>query len=262
MVLNDVFDVRQDRQQRPERPIPAGRIRLTTARQFGFALVFGGFICGWAAGYLPAASGQWAWRSGAVVTALTVLILAYNGILKRTPLGPLAMGACRLLNVLLGMSVAAPLTDGGNLLGFEASQWAVAGGIGLYITGVTWFARHEAEISNRISLSMATATMVGGIALLGLVHRLLAATGAVHLVLLEPYWWLLLGMLAFTILRRCSMAISDPVPLQVRYAVRHAIWSLIMLDAAVVLLVRDLYALAIVALLIPTAILGKWVAST
>ena len=37
-------------------------------------------------------------------------ILLYDAWLKRTPLGPLAMGACRMLNVLLGMSaVDAPL---------------------------------------------------------------------------------------------------------------------------------------------------------
>jgi 4-hydroxybenzoate polyprenyltransferase len=262
MVLNDVFDVERDRRERPERPIPAGRIGLTTARQLGCGLLIAGLVAGWAAGYLPFAESGLPWRSGAVATLLVVMILAYNGLLKQTPLGPLAMGSCRLLNVLLGMSAAAPCTDGWNLAGFGAAQLTAAAGIGIYITGVAWLARNEAATSHRAHLSLATATMMAGVATLGLVHRLLIEHQGARLLLLEPYWWMLLGMLAITILRRCSIAISDPEPRQVRLAVRHALWSLIMLDAALVLLVRDLYALAIVALLIPTAILGKWIAST
>ena len=46
-------------------------------------------------------------------------------------------------------------------------------------------------------------------------------------------------------------------------AVKNAIWSLIMLDAAVVLLVSGpVAALCIVALLIPTMFLGRWIAAT
>jgi 4-hydroxybenzoate polyprenyltransferase len=262
MVLNDVFDVERDRRERPERPIPAGRIDLATARQLGWGLLIAGLALGWAAGYLPGAASELAWRSGAVATALFVMILAYNAMLKQTPLGPLAMGACRLFNVLLGMSAAAPFAEGWNLAGFNAPQLVAAAGIGLYITGVAWLARDEATISDRVRLSLATAAIMAGVAALGPVHRLLVEHQGARLLLLEPYWWMLLGMLAITILRRCSIAISNPEPQQVRYAVRHALWSLIMLDAALVLLVRDLYALAIVALLIPTAILGRWVAST
>ncbi len=32
MVLNDVFDLETDRHERPDRPLPSGRIPLTTAR--------------------------------------------------------------------------------------------------------------------------------------------------------------------------------------------------------------------------------------
>jgi 4-hydroxybenzoate polyprenyltransferase len=262
MVLNDVFDVQRDGRERPERPIPSGRIRLATARKLGFGLLLGGLVAGWVSGYLPGSVSGWGWRSGAVATVLVVLILAYNTVLKQTPLGPPAMGSCRLLNVLLGMSAGAPLIEGWNVIGFGAPQLTAAAGIGLYVTGITWFARSEATTSSRGALALASGTMIAGIATLGMVHRLLVQHQGVRLVLLEPYWWMLLGMLAVPILRRCSIAITDPAPQQVQLAVRHALWSLIMLDAALVLLLHDLYALGIVALLIPTAILGKWVAST
>jgi hypothetical protein len=85
---------------------------------------------------------------------------------------------------------------------------------------------------------------------------------ALPLRLDELMWFVLLGLLTVTILRRCGTAIVDPDPWSVQAAVRHSIWTLIFLDAAVVLLVRDLYALTILVLLIPTMLLGKWYAST
>ena len=65
---------------------------------------------------------------------LALLIYAYDCILKRTP-GPLAMGGCRFLNVLLGMS-ASPQP-------WTAANYLVAAGIGIYIVGITWFAAEK-----------------------------------------------------------------------------------------------------------------------
>ena len=42
MVLNDVFDIDDDRRERPQRPLPAGRISLRTARILGSDAVAGG----------------------------------------------------------------------------------------------------------------------------------------------------------------------------------------------------------------------------
>ena len=36
VALNDVYDVDIDRQERPERPIPSGRISLAAARRLGW----------------------------------------------------------------------------------------------------------------------------------------------------------------------------------------------------------------------------------
>ncbi len=124
VVLNDVADVEVDRQGRPERPIPSGRIALATARRAGWLLLIAGtaipWIVAWRAGQV---------RPGLVGTLLAAAIVLYDLGLKRTPLGPLAMGGCRMLNVLLGMSlVAGPL---------HGEHFLVAGGIGLYIVGVS-----------------------------------------------------------------------------------------------------------------------------
>src|SRR5262249_39181553 len=65
-----------------------------------------------------------------VATILAGCVLAYDAGLKRTALGPEVMGACRALNVLLGMSQAPGL--GGPV------AWLVAGSMGVFVAGVTW----------------------------------------------------------------------------------------------------------------------------
>ena len=83
-------------------------------------------------------------------------------------------------------------------------------------------------------------------------------------MLLEPqYYWVLLGLLTATVLRRCATAVFDPQPQHVQLAVKHSILSLIWLDAATVWYTAgSTPALAIAALLIPALLLGRWVYST
>ena len=82
------------------------------------------------------------------------MVLLYDAWLKRTPVGPVAMAACRFLNVILGLTVIpeAALTDG--------MRAQVAGVVGVYIIGVTWFARTEATTSQRRQL-LAAAVVIG-----------------------------------------------------------------------------------------------------
>ncbi|MCO6457924.1 MAG: UbiA family prenyltransferase, partial [Pirellulaceae bacterium] len=46
MVLNDVFDIEVDRRERPERPLPSGRIPLGRARWLGLGMLGGGVLAG------------------------------------------------------------------------------------------------------------------------------------------------------------------------------------------------------------------------
>jgi 4-hydroxybenzoate polyprenyltransferase len=262
MVLNDVCDLRQDQQQRPSRPLPSGRIDWHQARRVGYGLLLCGVILGWLAGWMPGSAAALPWRGGVIATLLALLVVLYDGVLKRTPGGPWAMGGCRLLNVLLGMSLSTRVVADPVVLGYDVAQLYAAGGIGLYITGVTWFARSEASVSRRGQLAAATFAMACGIAVLGLIYRALPPD-APRTLADEATWFLLLGLLAFTILRRCSAAVSDPQPPRVQLAVKNAIWSLIMLDAAVALLVAPpAWSLVIVALLIPTMLLGRHFSAT
>ena len=256
MVLNDVFDLKVDTEERPERPLPSGRIAPGLARLLGFELLLVGTALGWTASYLLDE-----WRAGGVATALAVMVLLYDVVLKKTPLAPAAMGGCRMLNVLLGMSLATvPL---------ERPHYVIAAGVGIYIAGVTWFARTEARRSHRGHLGVAALVMALGIFGLASLPHWAAGTSLELFPNILPRWYWLMSLLGAMILWRCGRAVADPTPRLVQQAVKHSILSLIMLDAATCVAVRgfgteggQLAPVAILALLVPTIVLGRWVYST
>lgn len=257
MVLNDVFDIEVDRKERPFRPLPSGKISLGVARAFGFTLLGLGIACGWLVGFADAEGIANPWRSGAIATALAACVLLYDGGLKATPLGPLAMGLCRFLNVLLGMSAAPQLLDTG-LFGFSTAEYLAAAGIGIYIVGITVMARREAAASSSFVLFAAIVIMTCGAVVLGASVSFLKQPEAA-----KNIYWILLGLLMVTVLRRSLTAAFSPTPERVQAAVKHGILSLIWLDAATALAVASpMHALAIAALLIPALLLGRWVYST
>src|SRR5262245_51115849 len=241
MVLNDVFDFEVDSRERPFRPLPSGQIGLPAARAAGFALLGFGVLAGWAAGYLPPAAAL-PWRSGLVATLLAAAVLLYDSTLKVTPLGPLGMGACRLLNVLLGMSTSS-LLHGAVVVGYSPSELLAAAGIGIYIVGITWFARSEATRSRSAPLWAALVVMALGVTVLGM-----SAGGFWRHAVQTEHYWILLGLLMVTVVRRCAVAALDPTPEKVQAAVKHSILSLILLDAATAAAIAGpVYGLAIAA---------------
>lgn len=256
MVLNDVFDFGIDSKERPFRPLPSGQISIRSAGALGFSLLAIGIVLGWLAGLLPGAFAELPRRSGIIASALATCVVAYDAFLKKTPMGPIGMGACRLLNVLLGMSVG-PAAMGTIVLGYGRGELLAAAGIGTYVVGVTWFARSEASVSRTVVLLSAMAIMAVGVGLLG--------GSALYLPLQfdRQLFWVLLALLMVTVLRRCGVAAVDPVPERVQAAVKHSILSLIWLDAATTLAVAGPAAgVAVAALLIPALLLGRWVYST
>lgn len=251
MVLNDVFDVEIDRRERPIRPLPSGRVSLPAARYLGAILLALGVSAGITAALLAGI-----WWPAAVSIVLACLVVVYDGALKRTPLGPPAMGSCRALNVLLGMS-AAPMV-------WTASNWLVASGIGVYIAGVTWFSRGEAATSCRAALTGALLTMLAGMTLLWWLPRVAPADALSPLLLRRPENWTILWLLlALVIGWRAVRAIVDPRSATVQATVKTGILSLIVLDAVIVFAVRGLApSIAVLLLLVPAFAVGWWVYST
>ena len=255
MALNDVFDAAIDRAQRPARPIPSGRVPLALALQIGGVMLGAGLALGWAVSAI-----EWQPRSGLVATALAAAVLGYDRILKRTVIAPAVMGSCRFLNVLLGASAGS--------VAWHSLHWVVAVGIGVYITGVTWFARTEAQESRRLHLAAATCVMALGLALLACFPAL--ANRALDPVSFPNYaidigtrWYVLWGVLGAMILWRCLAAVANPSPRRVQMAVKESILSLIILDAVACFAARGIgWSILILLLLIPTMFLGRWIYST
>ena len=248
MVFNDVFDRQVDLLERPKRPIPSGRVPLRGAIALGTVFVVVGVA-------LSAFVGR---TSLIVAGVLTLAIFLYDGLLKSTIVGPLVMGLCRFFNVLLGAS-ALPLGELTTHALWSMPQVGVAAGLGVYIVGVTWFARNEAGESGRWQLFGALLTVnFGLVALIALV---------IHWR--DPYGrsWnaaLALASVGLIINRRLLQAISDPVPKKVQLAVRIMLLSLVMLDASLIFFFQadKIFAVFVVCLLIPATFLGKRLAIT
>lgn len=249
MVLNDVYDVEIDREERPHRPLPSGQIPLDRARWLGYGLLVLGLVASGVASWLAMD-----YRPTATAAALSFLVVLYDRWLKHMFVGSVAMGSCRALNVLLGMSTSA-LTLG-------PVHWLLAAAFGVYIVGVTVFAKQEAEESGRARLILGIGIMLAGIALLAGVPTLLDQAAFVWRRV-GAGWYVLVGFLGFMIVRRAAYAVYDPSPPYVQAAVRHCLLSYVMLSAAACLTAREMFfGIVILALLVPTLLLGKLISST
>jgi 4-hydroxybenzoate polyprenyltransferase len=248
IVLNDVFDAPIDARHRLGRPIPSGRISRKVAAVAGAAMLAIGVLVAW---ILSFAANDW--RPGAVATLLAACIVLYDGALKRTWAAPLLMGECRTLNVLLGMSLL--------IIPWGKPERLIAIGIGIYIVGVTVFARTDAFTSSRVRLSAGLFVLVAGMALLAAVPQL--TLDRPHLNISLTGWYFLWAALALIIARRCAMAVVDPSPERVQRAVRHCVHSIIALDAAVCVGYASPYwGFVVLSLLFPTLLLTMWLDAT
>jgi 4-hydroxybenzoate polyprenyltransferase len=247
MVWNDFFDVEQDKRERPFRPLPSGRVSRRSAALLGTALILGGLGSAALAGWFNAAA---PWTAFFVSGLLVGAILIYDAWLKRTWLGPLAMGSCRLLNVILGLTVAEE-----TILHWP-TRFYIAGVVGLYIVGVTWFARTEARTSKKSQLAGAAGVMAAAL-LLALPTPLWTAGETTSVVF--PY---LLVALGFLIGIPAAQAIAEPKPVCVYTAVKRALLGLVVLDAVLATALSGTPGLVILILLLPVMYLGRWIYST
>jgi 4-hydroxybenzoate polyprenyltransferase len=248
MILNDVFDFEVDRVERPSRPLPSGRV----SRRLASVLGFGFLILGLALAALAEMTSLF------VAIALAACVLGYDGGLKRTLLGPEVMGACRSLNLLLGMSLAPGL--GG------PAGWMAAFAFGLFVVGVTWISRDEATAAAGQTRGVLAGMVLQNLALFLL---LIAAWvtpwetgpipenigGAVGLVVL---------LAAGRIINRADLrALREPSPASLQAAVKTGVLSLVWLDVMLVAMIRGpVLALVVAALWVPAFLLGKWLYST
>jgi 4-hydroxybenzoate polyprenyltransferase len=232
VVMNDYVDRTLDAVERPERPIPSGAVSAAAARRLGLFLLAAGVT-------LSAFVGQ-----TSLVTAggLALAILLYDELSKRHAFaGPLNMGACRGLNLMLGMTIA-------------PGALAEHAGLGLlplaYIAGVTVLSRGEVAGGKRPVALLAFA----------LVGSVIGAAGWISLHGGKSLqWWapFLVLVMAYRVLPPYWAAWQAPDPVRIRAAVRRGVLSLALLDAVIAAAYADIMvSLAVLA----TAFLAGWLA--
>ncbi len=152
MALNDYADRDLDAVERPERPIPSGRVLPRQALALAAGLTAAGV------GTAAAAGGRRALR---VAVPLAATVWAYDLVIKRTALGPVAMATARGLDVLLGSAG-------------QAHRAAVPmAAVAAHTVGVTALSRGEVHGSRRGVAAAAFGTTAAVAVLAGLPRPLL-----------------------------------------------------------------------------------------
>jgi 4-hydroxybenzoate polyprenyltransferase len=207
VVLNDVFDRHVDAIERPERPIPSRRVTPTRAATIGGGLLLAGTVAAVGASRL----------SAAIAAAIAAFVLLYDARAKRHPIaGPLCMGVCRGLNLLLGVSAEA---------GALRTQWPLGLLSVVYIGAVTTVSRGEVHGGRA---GIATGALISlGFVLAGLTTVALRSTSGRFAALV------LIVALAYRVVPPYWQVRKDPQPAVIRRAVKTGVLSLVLLDSAI-----------------------------
>ena len=234
VVFNDVFDAELDKIERPERPIPSGLISKTSAAFFAFLLLLLAVV---AAGL---AQEHFFSLSFYLAVATAVAAVVYDKWGKHHALfGPLNMGLCRGLNLLLGMSI---------FPGAVSHYWMVSLVPIVYIAAITMISRGEVHGGKKTTLAGAVAlyllvlASILGVALLN--GTLFFALGFV----------LLFSVLIFPPLQK---ALKEPKGPLIGKAVKAGVIALIAMNASWAAAFGSFYFALLILLLLP---LSLWLA--
>jgi len=230
IVLNDYLDRDLDRTERPNRPIPSGQVSPRHALIFAISLSLLGILCATFVSFF----------SGIIAIIIAILAGLYDKYGKHhSVLGPINMGLCRGLNLLLGMSI---------------STFASLGTLRLisllpivFVAAITLTSRGEVHGNNRLSIMMAitmdlvVASLLFALALLGIMKLQFAA----------PFLILWLGMNLYA----KGRAILDNISPRIMNAVKIGVLSIIPLNAIYVAGFSNWYYGIAVLMLLPLALL-------
>lgn len=226
VVLNDVFDFKLDKVERPERPIPSGLVSVRSAAVFGGVLMNLGVLFSFLVGSV----------SGMVAVTLGLSILLYDAFGKHHSFfGPLNMGICRGLNLLLGITIL------GNY-----SHWGFFIFPVIYIAAITLISRGEVHGNNKGHIILAGALYSSVILGIGVLFSTLG------LNVLEAVPFLLL--FGFFIFRPLLKAYSDNSPKNIKKAVMAGVISIIVLDASLAVGFSHWWVGIVILLLLPLSI--------
>jgi len=259
IIFNDIHDVEIDRAERPARPLPSGRISIRSAWRGAITIVVLSLAAALAAAHLSSCSIATKQTCPLAIVnspivylwpALLVTILLYDFALKATILGPIAMGACRILNFTLGLALVPD-----RFTQFSLPLILVLAAFWLYVASLTYFGRDEAGQSSRGRLTLGFIGILLSLLVLGAVCITESDFNAFTSIL-----WLALLIHLF---RVCRRVIRTPSPAFMQYAMKTLILGIVVFDAVIASTAAGWTAgLCVLALLLPTIIFGRWLYST
>ena len=204
VVLNDVFDAQLDAVERPERPIPSGKVSVRAATIWGVSLLCLGVV---SASLFSALSAQ-------IALGVAILAVVYDRFAKHSAVfGPITMGLCRGGNLLLGMSAVSA----------SLHQWEWVALVPIaYIGAITLISQDEVHGGKRRSLYIAASlyTSVHAIQFLVAVNQ---GNGAFALLLIVLHAWM--------VGRPLWNALQNPIGPNIGKAVKAGVLSLIVMNA-------------------------------
>ncbi|TAE29367.1 MAG: polyprenyltransferase [Cytophagales bacterium] len=205
VVFNDVFDADLDAIERPERPIPSGKVSRSAAATLGTVLLAMGI----------GAAFMVNWLAGGLAVGIAVAALVYDRFGKHHNwLGPVNMGLCRGLNLLLGVSI----------LPEQVQPWAWVGLVPVaYIAAITAISRGEVHGGNTRTLRLAGLLYAGVIAVIAAIAQARGQLGTAF-----PF----LVIFGYYIFVPLWQAVREPVGRNIGLAVKAGVLSLIVMNAA------------------------------
>ncbi|WP_395801909.1 UbiA-like protein EboC [Daejeonella sp.] len=205
IVFNDVFDADLDKIERPERAIPSGAVKLNEAVYLGIFLLVLGILSAFLHSIF----------SGIIAMFIAFFALVYNKFSKHHSfIGPLNMGTCRGLNLILGMSI----------LAFSQNNLYIIAIVPLiYIFSITMISQGEVHGSNKNKLFLGVFLYA---MVIGIMLYFSWSMGQVLMALLFilPFAWM--------IFKPLFKAIREPLGKNIGMAVKAGVISLILMDAA------------------------------
>jgi 4-hydroxybenzoate polyprenyltransferase len=230
IVFNDVFDADLDRIERPERAIPSGAISKKEATLLGIVLLCIGILAAFA----------FSLRSGIIAFLILVFALVYNKFSKHYAfLGPLNMGVCRGMNLLLGVSIVSISLQSLYLLGLIPL---------IYIFSITMISQGEVHGSSKKKLyagAFLYEIVIGAILYAAFLQQNIF------------YSALFVVLFAWMIFKPLFAAIKDPIGKNIGKAVKAGVISLILMDAAWAAAYGQIFFAMLIAMLLP---LSLWLA--
>lgn len=236
VVFNDVFDAELDAIERPERAIPSGRVSIQNATILGISLLFVGILTAFMVSQM----------SGILAIIISILALFYDRFGKHNNFfGPINMGLCRGVNLLLGISIINPSV-------YE--WWWVSIVPIIYISAITMISRGEVQGGNKNHLYFAAFLYV----LVSIFHGYVAFS-------LGNITWAIVFILLHILLIFMPLiqAIISPIGSNIGKAVKAGVLSLIVMDAAWVAASGNWQVAICVLVLLPISMrIGKYFAVT